>query len=51
MEYSGYTIPVIALISTISFLSHLTGKEILGTGIFLLFFSFIYFFTRWFRKK
>ncbi len=47
----GYVIPIIALISTIWFLSHLTVNEILSTVIFLSFFSLVYFLTRGLRKK
>lgn len=39
----GITVPVLALIATGWFLSHLTREEIVATALFLIFFTMVYF--------
>lgn len=47
----GVTVPVLALIATGWFLSHLSKEGIVATAFFLIFFTMIYYFMKWIIKK
>ncbi len=45
----GYTVPIIAIVTILWFLSHLTAKEWTGLGVFLSVISLVYFLLKQFK--
>ncbi len=47
----GYTVPILASLVIVWFLSNLTNNEFLGMGIFILFLSLVYFGIYFYKRK
>lgn len=47
----GYTVPILASLAILWFLSHLKSNEFLGMGIFILFLSLVYFGIYFYKTK